>query len=86
MFKKLVMAFTSGKTIIGDKEVSNPMVVNTPISQNESIKLDENQLNSLELGFLLEMVKNVNFRGDQVELVFNLIMKLQNQYMKQTKQ
>ena len=44
------------------------------------------QLNAQELEFLLLMMKQSTFKGEIVEVVYNLVSKLQNQYVKQTKQ
>lgn len=45
----------------------------------------ENQLNAQELAFLLDGLKKTTFLGEQVEVVYNLVMKLQNQYVNQVK-
>ena len=56
--------------------------INTPITPT----LDtENQLNAQELAFLLDGLKKTTFLGEQVEVVYNLVMKLQNQYVNQVK-
>ena len=44
------------------------------------------QLNAQELEFLLLMLKQSTFKGEIVEVVYNLASKLQSQYTKQTKQ
>lgn len=40
-----------------------------------------NQLNPQELEFLLNMLKSSTIRGEQVELFYGLVIKLQNQYL-----
>jgi hypothetical protein len=45
-----------------------------------------NQLNAQELVFLLDALKRTTFVGEQVETMFNTVLKLQNQYLEQTKQ
>jgi hypothetical protein len=41
------------------------------------------QLSKQEIEFLLIMLKDVSVRGDQVETFYNIILKLQDQYLKQ---
>jgi hypothetical protein len=47
--------------------------------------IDPNQLSPDELEFLLNQLKTVTIIGEQVEMFYNLIIKLQNQYIEQTK-
>jgi hypothetical protein len=64
------MGLTTGKLIV----ISNPQP--TP---------DETKLNISELVFLLNIVKQSTFVGEHVELVYNTVLKLQNQYLEQNK-
>ena len=41
------------------------------------------QLSKQEIEFLLMILKDVSVRGDQVETFYNIILKLQDQYLKQ---
>lgn len=41
------------------------------------------QLTKQEIEFLLMLLKDVAVRGDQVETFYNIILKLQDQYLKQ---
>ena len=41
------------------------------------------QLTKQEIELLLMMLKDVSVRGDQVETFYNIILKLQDQYLKQ---
>ena len=41
------------------------------------------QLTKQEIEFLLMILKDVSVRGDQVETFYNIILKLQDQYLKQ---
>ena len=41
------------------------------------------QLTKQEIEFLLLLLKDVSVRGDQVETFYNIILKLQEQYLKQ---
>lgn len=52
-----------------------------------AIKLapDPDKLTVLELEFILNAMKTTTIVGDQVEMFYDLIIKLQNQYIKQQK-
>jgi len=41
------------------------------------------QLTKQEIEFLLMLLKDVSIRGEQVETFYNIILKLQEQYLKQ---
>ena len=43
-----------------------------------------NQLSIQEIEVLLSMIKRSNFLGGDIEHLYNLIVKLQNQYTEQT--
>ena len=47
---------------------------------NHLKKKDENSLTEQELMFLLHFIKEANFKGGQLEHVFQVTLKLQNQY------
>jgi len=47
--------------------------------------VSENVLTTDEIGFLLTCLKDVMIRGNQVEQFYGLVIKLQNQYIEQTK-
>lgn len=40
-----------------------------------------NQLSQQELEYLLSLLKNVNLRGEHVEMFYELVLKLQKQYL-----
>lgn len=44
-----------------------------------------NELNLEEIEFLLSIIKDAHFKGEQIETVYNTIIKLQNKYIEQTK-
>jgi hypothetical protein len=60
-----------------DKVISNKSnsISNTPT---------QDQLNTQELEFLLLLIKQSTFRGENIELVYNTALKLQSQHSKQT--
>ena len=54
-------------------------VVETPKETNQAL---EDQLNLQELEFLLRTLKSSNLVGDQVEMFYSMVIKLQTQYTK----
>jgi hypothetical protein len=54
-------------------------------TDNKTQVSDVNKLNTQELEFLLNTLKQSPLLGEQVEMFYNLVMKLQNQYIEQTK-
>ena len=44
-------------------------------------QVDINQLSQQELEYLLTLLKNVNLRGEHVEMFYELVLKLQKQYL-----
>ena len=71
------MAFTSN-SIAYDR--SKPEIIKeTPIPV-----VIQNQLNAQELVLLIGLIKQTNFLGEHIELTYNTIIKLQNQYLQQT--
>jgi len=69
--KKLVMGFTAN--YVEDQTPQN----NTPLSPN--------QLTVIEIEILLSMIKRTTFLGEDIEPLYNLVNKLQNQYTEQVK-
>ena len=61
-------------------------IINKTNSQNIKTQVsDVNQLNTQELEFLLNTLKQTMILGEHVEMFYNLVIKLQNQYIDQTK-
>ena len=54
-------------------------------TDNKTQVSDVNKLNTQELEFLLNILKQSPLYGEQVEMFYNLVVKLQNQYIEQTK-
>jgi hypothetical protein len=46
--------------------------------------IDPNMLTAKELEFLLNILRDTTIKGEQVELFYNLAVKIQNQYIKQS--
>ena len=74
------MAFSSKNTVIGNNLVQQPTqqpINNTP-TQNSDLELPE-------LEFLLKVLSSADLKGNQVEMFYNLIIKLQNQFIQKNK-
>lgn len=59
----------------------------TPIS-NKSIvptSTDPNKLEKEELELLLALIKRSQFLGEHVEIVYNMTVKIQNQFLEETR-
>jgi hypothetical protein len=72
IFKKIVMAFNA-KNIVDINKVEEPS--NTPLPS--SLDLDK-----AEIETLLMMLKEAHFKGEHVEKVYKLVLKLQTYYSK----
>jgi hypothetical protein len=44
-------------------------------------KVDLNQLSKEEIQFLIELIKRSSFQGESLEGLYNLVLKLQNQFV-----
>ena len=49
-------------------------------------QVDLNQLTKEEIQFLLELIKRSSFQGESLEGLYNLVLKLQNQFVSLDKQ
>ena len=74
------MAFNSKNTVVANNLVQQPTqqpINNTP-TQNSELELPE-------LEFLLKVLSSADLKGNQVEMFYNLIIKLQNQFVQKNK-
>jgi len=73
------MAFNSKNTVVANNLVQQPSQQdnNTP-TQNSDLELPE-------LEFLLKVLSSADLKGNQVEMFYNLIIKLQNQFVQKNK-
>lgn len=60
-------------------------IINKLAATVTSPTVDPNKLSIEEIEFLLNSLKTVTIIGDQVEMFYNLVVKLQNQYIEQSK-
>jgi hypothetical protein len=65
------MSFTAGHFVGDNKKTEQP--------------LSSNQLTDKEIEVLLSMIKRTTFIGEDIEPLYNLVIKLQNQYTEQIK-
>jgi len=72
--KNWFMSFTASNLIIGDSKIKVESPTSQTTSQNTHIELTDK-----ELELLLLTIKNGLFRGEYVETVYNLTLKLQKQ-------
>jgi hypothetical protein len=73
IYRKLVMGLLDK---INQQKGIQPQDTTTPVPD---------QLNAQELEFLLLMLKQSTFKGEMIEIMYNLVVKLQSQYTKQIK-
>lgn len=52
-------------------------------NKNKNIPLAPNQLNVKELEVLLSIIRKSTFVGEDIEPIYNMVIKLQNQYLEQ---
>ena len=74
------MGFNSNNTVIGNKIQQPEIIVQSSVPVSV-----QNQLNAQELALLMDIIKQTSFLGEHIELTYNTIIKLQNQYLQQTK-
>ena len=55
------------------------------LNTNNNKPLTLSQLNAKELEVLLSLIKRSTFLGEDVEAIYHMVVKLQNQYLEQTK-
>jgi hypothetical protein len=60
-------------------------LINKIISNNNPVPQNINQLNVQELEFLILLIKESTFKGQDLETVYNTTLKLQNQFLEQNK-
>ena len=71
------MAFTSSNL-----KVATEVIKESPVPEQAQLTP---QLNLRELEILLSLVKRSTFLGEDIEPLYNMVIKLQTQYLDQTK-
>jgi hypothetical protein len=59
--------------------------VNSLENNNISTSSDDNKLSREELELLINLIKRSSFLGEHVEIVYNIVLKLQNQFLEETR-
>jgi len=75
IYKKIVMAFTANNLIINNLEVEKST---SSLPSKDNLTVEEIQL-------ILITLRNSTFKGEHVEILYNTVIKLQNQYINQQK-
>ena len=75
IYKKIVMAFTTNNLIINNLEVE----------KSTSLLPSKDNLTVEEIQLILITLRNSTFKGEHVEILYNTVVKLQNQYTNQQK-
>lgn len=58
---------------------NNTNTSSSPVNNNR----EEHILIQQEIEYLLELIKNSMFKGEQLETIYNIVYKLQQQYLSQ---
>ena len=58
---------------------------NIQTNNNDATLLSNSNLNAKEIEVLLSLIKRSTFLGEDVEIIYNMVVKLQNQYLEQSK-
>lgn len=51
------------------------------VEKTQGIKKQDNKLAMDELEYLLKKIREMQFQGDELDVLFKTVMKLQNQYL-----
>lgn len=82
------MAFVSKNTLVGQTPAQQEQTEFVPQPQPNPQPTPQpqpnNELELSELEFLLRVLKNADLKGHQVEMFYNMIVKLQNLYLKKS--
>ena len=60
--------------------VSNKKKITTNKPRQTKIEFPKNGLDKQELSIILNLIKETSFKGEDIETLYNLILKLQDQY------
>lgn len=83
----MIYLFTVIKKFIMGFKAKHEVIINQPkqeVMENDKSNLEvskmDNKLNQNELEYLLNLLGEATFKGKDIQRVYNLIIKLQNQY------
>ena len=72
VFKRVVMGFNAKNVIVNNNRVEEPQKAPLPVLN----------LNKAEIETLLNLIRESHFKGEQVQKIFELVLKLQDYYVK----
>ena len=59
--------------------------IDNNVKKEQTTTLSPSQLNTKVIEMLLSLIKRSTFLGEDVETIYHMVVKLQNQYLEQTK-
>jgi hypothetical protein len=59
--------------------------INSIENNNVPTSSDSNKLEKEELELLINLIKRSSFLGEHVEIIYNIVLKLQNQFLEEAK-
>lgn len=65
---------------MGLRDYVNTKKLTTTKSKQTKIEFPKNSLDKQELSIILNLIKETSFKGEDIETMYNLILKLQDQY------
>ena len=65
---------------MGLRDFVNTKPLKEKKSNQTKIEFQKNSLDKQELSIILNLVKETSFKGEDIETMYNLILKLQDQY------
>ncbi len=68
-----------------EKLKTNKQIQEKSDGSTDFIKQDNSQLTREEINYVLGIIKDTTFQGSEIERLYNIVYKLQTQYLKQGK-
>lgn len=68
------MGFFSKNVSVDNGEINSPPTVTPEVTI-------QNQLSKEEISLVLDIIRQTTFKGEHIENLYNLVLKLQNQYV-----
>ena len=68
------MGFFSKNVLVDNGEINLPPTVTPEVTIH-------NQLSKEEISLVLDIIRQTTFKGEHIENLYNLVLKLQNQYV-----
>ena len=63
----------------------NKQIQDQSESSTDFVEQDKSQLTREEINYVLGIIKDTTFQGSEIERLYNIVFKLQTQYLKQGK-